>query len=173
MKLIPLTINYQSQLIEMIQEWKHDIQINQTNSSPATIFRHDPNDFDTYISDLETKEPQNNYVKDSVLFLLDETEDKLLGAVNIRHELNEVLLNSGGHIGLGIRPSERKKGFGSELLRLSLLKCKELNIHKVLITCDQTNLASKKNIIKHGGKEDIPFVNIKGETILRYWISLD
>jgi len=173
MKLISITKDYHNQLIEMIQEWKLDIKNNHTNSSPASIFRHDPNDFDSYVSHLEVKKPQNNYVKDSVYFLLDETQNKLLGAVNIRHELNDILMKSGGHIGLGIRPTERNKGYGSEILRLSLIKCKALNISKVLITCDQTNLASKKNIIKHGGKEDVPFINDKDETILRYWITLD
>ena len=98
--------------------------------------------------------------------------NRLLGAANIRHELNDSLLITGGHIGDGIRPSERGKGFGTELVRLALIECKKLGIRRVLMTCDKSNTASAKTIIKNGGVLENEFVNSEGEIEQRYWITI-
>lgn len=104
--------------------WKIDQEMNNTNSSPWSIFKNDYHDFDYYLNNLEIKSKTEKKVPDSVFFLLDEERDRLLGAVNIRHYLNESLLKEGGHIGDGIRPSERKKGYATEMVRLALIECK-------------------------------------------------
>ena len=74
-----------------------------------------------------------------------------MGAVNIRHYLNEYLLLHGGHIGDGIRPSERRKGYATQMIGLALEECKELGIKKVSRVCDKDNIGSAKSIIKNGG----------------------
>lgn len=107
-----------------------------------------------------------------MLFLLDEDRDRLLGAVNIRHYLNDSLLKEGGHIGDGIRPSERRKGYATEMIRLALTECKKLGIEKVLMTCDKDNIGSARSIIKNGGILENEFVNSEGNIEQRYWISL-
>ena len=99
LKLIKLTKEYEKQLCEMIDEWKLDQEIHRTNHSPWAIFKNDYHDFDYYLEHLELKEAAGDRVPDSVFFLLDEDRDRLLGAVNIRHYLNESLLKEGGHIG--------------------------------------------------------------------------
>ena len=109
LKLIKLTEEYKDRVIEMIDEWREDQEKNGTDRSPRVIFRNDPRDFDFYLEHLETKEATENSVPDSVFFLLDDDSGRLLGAINIRHYLNDVLLREGGHIGDGIRPSERRK----------------------------------------------------------------
>ena len=157
----------------MIDEWKEDQKINHTNHSPYVIFKNDYHDFDFYLKDLETKLPTDIKVPDSVFFLLDTDRNRLLGAVNIRHYLNDSLLFSGGHIGDGIRPSERQKGYGTEIIRLALVECKKLGINKVLMTCDKDNIASAKTIIKNGGVLESEFVNEEGEIEQRYWINLE
>ena len=101
-KLIKLTKEYYSQLSAMIDEWRLDHEINQMNRSPWAIFKNDYHDFDYYLENLETKEPEDGKVPDSVYFLLDVERDILLGAVNIRHYLNDYLLQFGGHIGDGV-----------------------------------------------------------------------
>ena len=172
LKLIKLTKEYEKQLGEMIDEWILDQEINHTNRSPWAIFKNDYHDFDYYLEHLELKEAAEGLVPDSVFFLLDESRDRLLGAVNIRHYLNDSLLKEGGHIGDGIRPSERRKGYATEMIRLALIECKKLGIDKMLMTCDKENIASAKSIIKNGGILENEFVNSDGKVEQRYWISI-
>ncbi len=100
----------------------------------------------------------------------DETE-KLVGFIDFRHELNEYLAKFGGHIGYSVLPSERKKGYATQMLELCLEKCKERSLEKVLVTCDDKNIASAKTIEKNGGilENKLP----EGEKLTRrYWITL-
>lgn len=171
-KLIKLTKEYYSQLSAMIDEWRLDHEINQTNRSPWAIFKNDYCDFDYYLDNLEIKEPKDGKVPDSVFFLLDIERNILLGAVNIRHYLNDYQFRFGGHIGDDIRPSERGKGYATEMIRLSLIECKKLGIDKVLMVCDKSNIASAKTIIKNGGILEKEFVDEDGEINQRYWIDI-
>ena len=75
----------------------------------------------------------------------------MVGAVNIRHRLNEQLLLNGGHIGDGIRPSQRHKGFGTQMIALALMECRKIGLSKVLMVCDKENTASARTIQKNGG----------------------
>lgn len=172
LKLIKLTKAYEKQLEEMISEWKSDQVINHTNHSPWAIFKNDYHDFDYYLEHLEIKEAIDGKVPDSVYFLLDEERNRLLGAVNIRHYLNDALLREGGHIGDGIRPTERRKGYATEIVRLALIECKKLGIQNVLMTCEKNNVGSAKSIIKNGGVLENECLNSDGEIEQRYWISL-
>ena len=156
----------------MISEWKSDQVINHTNHSPWAIFKNDYHDFDYYLEHLEIKEAIDGKVPDSVYFLLDEERNRLLGAVNIRHYLNDALLREGGHIGDGIRPTERRKGYATEIVRLALIECKKLGIQNVLMTCEKNNVGSAKSIIKNGGVLENECLNSDGEIEQRYWISL-
>ncbi len=171
-RLIKLTKEYEKQLGDMIDEWKKDQEENHTNHSPWAIFKNDYHDFDFYLENLELKEPKEGKVPDSTFFLLDEERNILLGAVNIRHYLNDYLLDYGGHIGSGIRPSERNKGYGTKMIRLALQECAKLGIRKVLIVCDKSNIASAKTIIKNGGILENEIVDNEGEIIQRYWINI-
>jgi len=159
-KLIKLTKEYYSQLSEMIDEWKLDQEINHTNHAPWAIFKNDYHDFEYYLDNLEINEPKDGKVPDSVFFLLDVERNVLLGAVNIRHYLNDFLLQYGGHIGDGIRPSERGKGYATEMIRLALQECTKLGIDRVLMVCDKSNIASARTIIKNGQIQQ------------RYWIEI-
>ena len=129
-------------------------EINHTNHSLRAIFKSDDHDFDYYLEHLEPKETTEDRVPDSMFFLLDEDRDRLLGAVNILHYLNDSLLKEGGHIGDGIRPSERRKGYATEMIRPALAECKKLGIGRVLITCDKDNI---------GGVLENEFVNADGD----------
>ena len=139
----------------------------------ALFFRQD--NFDVFLKKTEDFHQGNNlgyYVPGTTYFLLGESRDRILGAVNIRHRLNEALLLLSGHIGYGVRPSERKKGFGTEILRLALLKCCEMGIEKALITCDKENIASARVIVKNGGILENEITEEDGNIIQRYWIRL-
>ena len=172
LKLIKLTKDYEEQLGEMIDEWRADQVLNHTNHSPWAIFKNDYHDFDYYLEHLEVKEPTDGKVPDSVFFLLDTERDRLLGAVNIRHYLNDHLLREGGHIGDGIRPSERRKGYATEMIRLALIECRKLGIGRVLMICDKDNIGSARSIIKDGGILENEFIGSDGVIEQRYWITV-
>jgi predicted acetyltransferase len=98
-------------------------------------------------------------------------DNKIIGMVNVRWELVPVLLNLGGLIGYSIRPDERGKGYGTEMLRLALKTMN--NFDKVLVTCKDSNIASKRVIEKNNGVlENSYFDKDSGCTFLRYWIKL-
>lgn len=167
--LVKLTPKYRSQLNDMMEEW---LAVEQ-DFSPYMIRRNDYRDFDYYLENLEIKQGQDGWVPDSTYFCLDLDKNIFVGAVNIRHHLNESLLFTGGHIGDGIRPSQRRKGYATAMLRLALEKCRELGLRRVLMTCDKDNIGSAKSIIRNGGILENEITNEEGKLEQRYWIDLD
>jgi predicted acetyltransferase/transcriptional regulator with XRE-family HTH domain/desulfoferrodoxin (superoxide reductase-like protein) len=98
--------------------------------------------------------------------------EHLVGMTNLRHHLNDYLLAYGGHIGYSVRPSERKNGYASQMLCMTLEKAKERGISKVRICCDHYNIASAKTIQSNGGVlEDEMFDSSDGMLTQRYWIE--
>ena len=141
-KLIKGSYEYKGQIIDMLKEWKKYNDTYDVNRSPEVIFKNDYDDFDYYLDNLEAKEPKDGLVPHSTFFCLDERRNIIVGAVNIRHYLNEHLLLHGGHIGDGIRPSERRKGYAVQMIGLALEECKKMGIKKVLMVCDKDNIGS-------------------------------
>ena len=98
--------------------------------------------------------------------------EEIVGTIQIRHCLNDFLIGYGGHIGYGVRPSERRKGYATEMLRQALEKCHELGIEKALVTCDNDNIGSMRTIIKNGGILENEVLQKDGTVLQRYWISV-
>lgn len=171
-ELVRLTSEHKEQLFEMLTEWKNDIIVNHTDMSPWKIWANDFHDFEYYLKSLDTKEETaNGWVPDTTLFCLDKDRNIFVGAVNIRHYLNDELLKAGGHIGGGIRPSERRKGYATAMIALALEECKKLGISRVLMCCGKDNIASAKSIIRNGGVLENE-VEEEGHIEQRYWIRL-
>lgn len=170
-RLIRMSYEYRDQLVEMLDEWKADIERNHTNHSPWAIFRNDWSDFDKYLEGLETKEETEGRVPDSTFFCLDTDRNRLVGAVNIRHYLNADICLTGGHIGDGVRPSERRKGYATAMIGLALEECRKLGLNKVLMVCDADNYGSEKAILNNGGVFESE-VGEDGRPEKRYWITL-
>ena len=105
-------------------------------------------------------------------FLIAENEGNLVGRASIRHELNDFLFRVRGHIGYQVRPSYRRQGFATEILKQSLTFIYELGVKEVLVTCDEDNVGSIKVIESQGG---ILENTVEFERILkrRYWITKD
>ncbi|MFC7680794.1 GNAT family N-acetyltransferase [Paenibacillus sp. GCM10028914] len=170
LNLVKPTIKLKDEYLSFYQEWKES-----NEDMVPWVITKDPQNFEGMIEFLINNEEGINlpegWVRDSTYWLVTESNE-IVGAVNIRHQLTEKLLNCGGHIGYGIRPSKRKKGYATELLALALVKTKDLGINKVLVVCDSDNIASKRTIIKNGGIQDKDYIEKDGNIINRFWIEI-
>ena len=132
-------------------------------------------DFDTWLEKVQNDLSIDTIDKDRIpatLYLtVRKSDKKIVGNLQIRHFLNEKLLNYGGHIGDSVRPSERRKGYATEQIRLALDKCRKLGIDNVLMDCDKTNIGSAKSIQNNGGILENE-IYVENEIVQRYWISL-
>ena len=112
------------------------------------------------------------FVANSSYWLVDD-EAGIVGVSNLRHVLTPALRLEGGHIGYGIRPSLRRRGYGVEILRHSLAKAAALGLKRVLLTCGKDNIGSVRVILANGGKlESEEFHPPRNEVLQRYWIDL-
>ena len=110
-------------------------------------------------------------VPQSTFWLIDNRE--FIGRASVRHSLNENLTRVGGHVGYEIRPAMRGRGYGKLILRMALLKAKDLGLERALVTCDSTNIASRKIIEASGGALENEFSQGDGKpSKLRFWIEL-
>lgn len=104
---------------------------------------------------------------------LRESDNKIVGVIQIRHRFNEFLEKYAGHIGYSVCPGERRKGYATQMLKLVLPECKRLGIERVLISCVKGNEGSRKTILKNGGVYESTVYLAEREVYLeRYWIDL-
>lgn len=105
--------------------------------------------------------------------LVREEDQKIVGMIQIRHCFNPYLEKYGGHIGYSVAPSERRKGYATQMLKMVLPKCRELGINNVLITCISGNEGSKRTILKNGGTYETTVYEPDEKIELeRYWIEV-
>ena len=100
-------------------------------------------------------------------------KNRIIGTCELRHRLTEALRKYGGHIGYSVRPSQRGKGYGTQMVTLALQKTQALGIERVLVTCGDDNIASARVIETNGGKlaDKVPSEHREVLT-RRYWIEL-
>ena len=132
-------------------------------------------DFDAFLSKLGDcavgKGVPNGFVAHSTFWLVRDGAE-VVGVSNIRRALTPALLREGGSIGYGIRPSARRQGLGTAILRLSLLRAAELGLSRVLVTCGKPNVDSVGVILRNGGVLDSEeYLADRGEIVQRYWIT--
>lgn len=166
LKLVKAGLEYKKQICDMLEEWYGTGE----KIIPYAIRKVDYHDFENYCVHIEEKDTSNGIVPDSTFFCLDRDRNIMVGAVNIRHFLNESLLLNGGHIGDGVVPSERRKGIATVMIGLALKECKKLGIDRVLMVCDKDNVGSAKSIINNGGVLENEVV-VDGIIEQRYWIE--
>ena len=105
-------------------------------------------------------------------FLVADVAGQIVGRVSIRHELNDCLERRGGHIGYGVLPHHRRRGYATEILRQSLLIASANGIEQVLVTCDDDNIGSIAVIEACGGRLDSVIRPApEAPLVRRYWID--
>jgi predicted acetyltransferase len=103
-------------------------------------------------------------------FLLAVVDGEVVGRSSIRYELNEWLAQFAGHIGYGIRPAHRRRGYATEILRQSLVIVRAMGVDEVLVTCDDDNAGSAGAIERCGGELERVALREDGTPFRRYWI---
>lgn len=115
---------------------------------------------------------KEGFVANTTFWLIDDRQE-VIGVSNLRHYLNDGLKIIGGHIGYGIRPSCRRKGYGKEILKLTLEEARKINITQALITCHKKNIGSINVIKANGGQlQDEEYLESHSSIIQRYIITL-
>jgi predicted acetyltransferase len=170
-RLIKPTVAYRDAYMAYYQEW-----IASGEDIVPWVVERDPSDFEAFVDflfaeDSEEKVTTDGFVPHSTYWLID-SEEQIVGAVNIRHRLNQKLLEQGGHIGYGIAPSHRRKGYAAVQLAESLKVIKALGVCRALLVCNADNVASERTILGAGGQFESYFATEEGEVLKRFWIEL-
>ncbi|WP_026884719.1 GNAT family N-acetyltransferase [Clostridium akagii] len=169
MRLLRPSMEYKEQVLE----YKKGFMENGDDMAGASYLQN----YDVYeewikfVLDNEKENTKHTEVTANVFLAIREEDNSLVGMINLRHSLNEYLYNYGGHIGYSVRKIERRKGYATEMLKITLDECRKLEMKKVLITCDSDNIASAKTIKSCGGIFENEVHEDEG-LVQRYWIEL-
>ena len=160
------------QYSELYEEWQTESEhINPWFFKTQCKTIEDFADFIHMLDNYEKANVDKQYASQTSYFVVDEN-DRLIGGASIRHYLTTDGYNYGGHIGYGVRPSERRKGYGTQILKLALDEAKALKIYKVLLVALETNIGSNKVIQNCGGIFENQIKDSDNSVINRYWINI-
>lgn len=158
------SIKWRDEHIAYITEW------GSGKLSPSSFRFTQDTPYEQYLKQLTRLESgQHTGIPTSNYFLVE--NGRIFGMVTIRYKLNDYLRQVDGHIGYSIRPSERGKGYATQLLAETLKITDLLKISTVLVTCNEDNIASAKVMLNNGGVEDDHFVEKHGNVVRRFWID--
>lgn len=162
-------LQYKDSFLQSLHEFHDEGQLLQYDVQRLT------RNFEEFLQHIHNQQhPQTvqpDFVPHTSFWLIDNNE--FIGQLSIRHYLNDLLLKVGGNIGYQVRPSKRRHGYGKTILYLGLQKAREMGLPRALVTCDETNIGSKK-VIEYNGGHFENAVEVEGSPVkkLRYWIEL-
>lgn len=162
-------ISHKDAYIELMNEWKNHEEFLTGHVSPWALFRGE--NFEEFLQIADDDLTENHRgVLATLFFLIDGM--RILGAIQIRHHIEHPNLKEyGGHIGYGIRPSERQKWYATEMLHLCLAEARKLWLDRVMLGCFDGNIGSIKTIERNGGIFE-RYTEYNGKLSRRYWIEL-
>jgi len=171
LKLVEPSFEFKTEFQAMVAEYQA-----AGEKHYASMYADAIKDFAKYVNKLRNYANGLNLPQDwvrSSTYWLTGNENQILGCARLRYQLNEHLRFHGGHIGYDIQPSQRRKGYGSLILALTLKKASAQGLKKVLLTCNADNKASARIIEKNGGKFASLFIpDWPQKPLRRYWIEL-
>ncbi len=172
-ELIAPTVDLHAAWLKSRDDWGRGVHQDGSGLSPDDEV-DTPAGFAAYVGRLRREEdvsvpPAEGRVHCTTRWIVE--DGQVLGAVSLRHELNDFLERAGGHLGYGVRPAARRRGLASWALQQMLGEARDLGLARVLITCDDTNVASQRVVEGAGGiLEDVRETELG--TKRRYWIDL-
>lgn len=126
------------------------------------------------ISDMDIANVEKSKVPALTYFYVREEDDRIVGMINIRLALNDFLRNEAGHIGYCVRPAERRKHYGTEMLKCGLEVCRRIGIENVIVSCDKDNAGSAGVIRNCGGVLEAEFYSETFKAVIqRYVIKIE
>ena len=162
--------------LDAVKEYRAEFLANGDSMDGCSNLRRFENMADWYdwIKKAEHRDTcPEGWSPDTQFLSIRRSDGRLIGMLDIRHELNEACLKLFGNIGYSIRASERRKGYATMQLALAKEICKSLNMEKILVSCHKHNTPSARTILQNGGVLENEVVDDRnGEVLQRYWIYL-
>ncbi|MCL2592782.1 MAG: GNAT family N-acetyltransferase [Defluviitaleaceae bacterium] len=136
-----------------IMEYRQEYILNgeKINGSLGLVHYDDYSEWLEKVNKTQKAETSPLGVATTTYFSIRKSDGKIIGTIQLRHDLTDELREHGGHIGYGVRPSERGKGYGKQQLMLVLDIARQMGIQKVMISCTKDNIASRQTAISCGG----------------------
>lgn len=170
--LVKPDLIYFEQYREMYSEWQTESKhINPWFFKVQCNTLEEFSDFIRMLDDYEKANIDKQYASQTSYFAVDDN-NRLIGGASLRHYLTVDGYNYGGHIGYGVRPGERRKGYATEILKLVLEEAKALKIYQVLLAALDKNIGSNKVIQNCGGILENRIKDTDNSIINRYWIDI-
>lgn len=166
------TSEYASQIVEYRQEF---LDAGSSMDGTGSLRRiENPEEYIKISEDYEDPQKVPSHLVPATQFVfIRKCDNRLVEMLQVRHYFNDILEKYGGHIGYSVRPSERRKGYAKEMLKMALSFCREIGIDKVLITCIDGNIGSEKTILANGGVyESTIHEPTENVDLKRFWITL-
>ena len=171
------SIRRKDEIIEYINEFvEYNSDINGTGSLDKILEGYTFEQALERCLNMENKEYAEKFgrCQGKTFLLVRENDNRIVGTINVRWNLNEAMLRFGGHIGYGIRPTERRKGYNKINLYLGMIEAKKVGLEKVMLDCDVNNIGSDRTLKALGGKLERTEIDPSNGVLTNvYWFDVE
>lgn len=167
MRLAKPTLEMREAYLDFVREWEDHRE--EIRPHAARLLGRS---YEQWLEDIRLREvtaPEGSVRSYTYLWM--DSNGSVIGAVNLRPEMDDRLMRAGGQIGYGIRPSCRRFGHARAMLTATLFKARDLGLKRVMLVCEKDNVAAARTILRNGGVLENE-VGDDGRILQRYWIEL-